>query len=108
MFVDGPREFIVQLPGDNGQHDGEEGNHARHGNQIRANQYPDPRTTVARAINIVVKYQVIDRVFDLVVLDCGIDKHAYVIHAETNDLNRILQAQGIVDQDKLVQETENE
>jgi hypothetical protein len=35
----------------------------------------------------------IDRVFDLINLNSGIDEHAKIIDAETNDLNGVLEAQ---------------
>jgi hypothetical protein len=37
-----------------------------------------------------------------------VDDHANIIEAQANDLNGVLGAQRIVDQDQLVQETEDE
>jgi hypothetical protein len=53
-------------------------------------------------------YEGINGFLDLRYLHTRVDEHASVVEAKSNDLNCILGAQRIVDQDQLVQEAENE
>lgn len=53
-------------------------------------------------------YEGINSFLDLSYLYAGVNEHASVVEAKSDDLNGILCAQRIVDQDQLVQEAEDE
>ena len=88
MLVNPPGKFIVQLPRNERHYYCSKRKNARNGNQIRLDCYL--------------------RVVDLVDLDSSICKHGDIEYTKTDDLNCVLQSQGVVDQGNLVQETEHE
>lgn len=59
-------------------------------------------------LEAVVVAQVSDRFFDLVDLDRRVDQQGQVGDANTNDLNGILEAEGVPNEQQLVKETEDE
>lgn len=103
MLVDCPRKLIIQLPCNNRHNRCEEPNDARNCNQVWSNvrpdrnAWPDP-SFEAQSFNCLV---------DLVVLDGCINQHTNIVDAEPNDLNGVLQSKGVVNQDKLIEETED-
>ena len=44
----------------------------------------------------------------MIVLNGGIDKHAKIVQAKSNDLNRVFQAQRVVNQYQLVEKSKEE
>ncbi len=46
-------------------------------------------------------------ILDLVHLDSGIDQETDVVETNANDLDSVLQTKGIIDEDNLIDETEN-
>ena len=96
VLVDGPCKFIIQLPGDKTENKGSDGHDDGKGNEQRLDLLPklvdDP----------VLVVQDSDGVLDLVHLDGGVDQNADIVDDQADNLDSILHAEGIVDQDHLV------
>ena len=103
MLIDSPRKFIVEFPSNQGHDHGEKGYDNRHGQQIWLHILPYSFL----CIYVSNLFQILDGVIDLVILNRSINKHSDIVDAKTDDLNGILQSEGIVHKDQLIQETEN-
>jgi hypothetical protein len=101
VFVDRPGEFVVQLPSDDGQANGSKRKNARNGNEERLGLSPNFQ------VNFILQAQGDHSFFDLIHLDSCIDQEADVIDADADDLNSVLEAEGIINEYYLVQETED-
>lgn len=100
MLINGPGEFIVELPGDN-----------RH--QQRAHRHDagnDDEKRLGFAPNVIVDRVVVGQhthgFFDLLHLHGSVDQQPNVTDTQSDDLNRVLHAQSIVHQHQLVDESE--
>jgi hypothetical protein len=102
VLVDGPRKLVVQLPSLKCKQKGRKGHQTRQGNQQRADLWPK------RGQHEVLAPQALCGVLDLVKLDGGIDEDAEVVDDETDDLNRVLEAQGVPYEPEFVQIAEHE
>jgi hypothetical protein len=70
LLVNGPREFIVQLPRDEAKNDRAQSNDTRQCNKVWLNFRP------VLGFNKVLLLEVGSRIFDLVDLDGGVDEYA--------------------------------
>jgi hypothetical protein len=102
VLVDGPCKLVVQLPCFKGKEDGRKCHQAGQGNK----HGPDILPKLAR--DKAALAQLIGGIFDLVVLDRSVDENADVINDEADDLNRVLQAQGVPHQPQLVYVSKHE
>jgi hypothetical protein len=102
VLVDGPCKLVVQLPCFKGKEDGRKCHQAGQGNE----HGPDILPKLAR--DKAALAQLIGGIFDLVVLDRSVDENADVINDEADDLNRVLQAQGVPHQPQLVYVSKHE
>lgn len=102
MFIDRPSELGVKFPRDKGKQDCEERQNARRSDEVRLQFGPD------NGINSPGIAQRLHRHAHLVDLDSGVDHHAQIINAQADDLDGVLQAQRIPDQNQLVEEAEDE
>ena len=98
---------MIELPGHTAEQNGTEcddtGTSQKEPIQLLPDVWSDLWFTAAWRV-----YESINGFLDLSYLYTGVDEHASVVEAESDDLNRILGAQRIVNQDQLVQEAENE
>ena len=97
MLVDGPCKLVVQLPCDEPEGDSSSRHENRHGDQHRLNVYPE----ILGNKRLLVKG--VGSVLDLVELDGRVHHDSYVVNDKPNDLNSILQAQGIPHEEQLVE-----
>lgn len=104
MLVNRPRKFVVQLPRNARHHYREEGNDTWHCKQVWSDIFPH----LLPWVNVSQLRQTTNSVIDLIILDCSVDKHTQIVAAESDNLNCVLESQGIVHQYQLVQETEDE
>jgi len=102
MLVDGPGKLIIKLPGNDAHQYSAKGDDTGHGNQKRMHIAPE------MTINLIVIVELADGIADLIVLDGGVDQHGNVERAQSDDLNGVLEAQGIPHQGELKDEAENE
>lgn len=102
MLVDGPRELVVQLPGLESKADGCKSHQTRQGDQERLDIVPEP------VLDKVPILELVDGVADLVVLDSSVDEDADVVDDEADDLNGVLQSQGVPHKPQLVQVAKHE
>lgn len=86
MLVDRPCKFIVELPSDNHHQDRAHGNDARNDNQKRL-RFP-PHVYRDGAFG----HKHFDGVLDLLDLHRSVNQKTEVAHAQTDDLNGILEA----------------
>jgi hypothetical protein len=103
VLVDSPRKFVVQFPGNESEDKRCDGHENGMGDQLDADLLP----------NIVFDDEAVrledgDGIVNLVELDTSIDEDADVVKDESNDLNGVLLAQGIIYKNKLVDEAEHE
>jgi hypothetical protein len=89
VLVNGPGKLVVQLPSLKCKQKGRKGHQTRQGNQQRTDLWPK------RGQHEVLSPQALCGVLDLVKLNGGIDEDAEVVDDETDDLNRVLEAQGV-------------
>ena len=87
MLVDRPGKFIVQLPSDQGEEHGAERQHTRCSNETRLQIHPNTLGNVASKL--------FDGLIDLVHFHRRVDHHTEIVDANSNHLNRVLQAQRI-------------
>ena len=102
-----PSKLLVQFPGHEPHRDGEHGNDDGNRHEERAARGPGTlagRVDFERAVGLNVR----DGSSDLVDLQRGVDEQGQVRDADSNDLDGVLETQGIPGQDQLVQETKNE
>ncbi len=107
VLEDIPGEFLIQLPGAKGHADGGESNNGRNGDEKGLDVAPEFMRGDVVAESIGAAKNGNSRL-NLVDLDGGIDEHGQVGDADANDLNRVFHAEGIPDDDQLVEETKNE
>lgn len=100
MFVNCPSKFIVELPRHETKQDSSQREHTRSCDQ----EWPELR--IRAFLHAIVKRS--HGLTDLLHFYCRVDHHAKVVQAHTNDLNRVLQPQGVPDEPDLVDEAENE
>lgn len=93
VLVDAPRKLVVELPADDGHEDGAEGEDAGNRNQERLDLRPDFRVNQQ-----VLVEQPFVGFLDLVDLDGTVDEESEVEEAEPDDLDRVFQAERIVDE----------
>ena len=96
MFVDCPRELVVELPRHQREQHRAQGNNTRRRDQARVEV--DPRA----GVDGPDPFQLLDCRLNLVHFDGRIDHHAHVVDAYPNHLNRVLQPQRIPDEHQLV------
>lgn len=101
-LVDGPGELVVQLPGLKSEEDGGDGHENGQGDEHGLDVVPEVLGDEGGGV------QDVSSVFDLVELDGGIDQNAHVVHDQANDLNGVFQAQGVPDEEQLVDVAEHE
>ena len=104
VFVDCPGELIIEFPGHECHHAGEEAYNDWNGQQEGLDIFPN----CGIRLDVLPSTQPIDSSPNLVVLDRCVYQHADVINTETDDLNSVLHTQGIPDKYQLVEETEDE
>lgn len=102
VLVDGPCEFIVQLPCDEGEQGGCECHQTRQGDEHGPDVEPELR------LDILVLVELVGGVPDLVELDGGVDGDTDVVDDESDDLNGILQSECVPHEPQLVQVAEHE
>ena len=99
---------MVKLPCHTTEEDGTESNDARTCQEEPVQFIPDVWFDL-RFWTAVRRFdQSIDGLFYLRNLYARVDDHADIVKAQADDLDGVFRAQRIVDQDQLVQETENE
>lgn len=103
MLEDIPSKLLVELPSDEAVADGADTNDAGDGDQNALHVIPD-----GQVLNGILGDQDIDSLADLIDLDGCIDHQSEVCDTNTNDLNCVLDTEGIPDQNKLVEEAEDE
>lgn len=99
MFVDRPREFVVQLP----RHDDHE--HGAHSNDAGDNNEERLRLIPYILVNVAVDRQDRNRILDLLHLDRPVYQKSNITKAYPDDLDRVLQTERIVHEDQLINET---
>jgi hypothetical protein len=102
VLVDGPRKLVVQLPCFKGKEDRSERHQAGQGNEHGL--YVDPELFVDESLLV----QRVCGIFDLVKLDGSVDENAHVVDDESDDLNGVLQPQGVPHEPQLVKVAEHE
>lgn len=103
MLVDGPCKFLVELPGNKGKYDGENAHEDRQCNQHGLQLSPHVHVEDDESLT----HERVDSVPKLVKLDARIEQDARVVQDDANDLNCVLHAQRIVDQNQLVDVSEH-
>ena len=107
LLQDIPGELPVELVGDGTHADGDHADDGGDGDEEGLAQLPHIPVLVI-LLQGTRGHQVIDRVVDLIDLEDGVDENGQVSHAEADDLNGILESQGVPGQDQDVEETEDE
>ncbi len=102
VLVDGPGKLVVELPGDEAKSQGCDGHEHRDGDEHGLDGEPEVGG------DEVLVVEDLCGVSDLVVLDGGVDHDADVVDDEADDLDGVLQAQGVPDEEQLVQVGEHE
>lgn len=102
VLIDSPGKLVIQFPGDEGHQDGAKSHQTGLHDQEWLDIGPECQ------VDHVILLQLHDGVVNLVHLDRGVHQDSDVVDAETDDLNGVLKAEGIVDQDHLVDITEHE
>jgi hypothetical protein len=102
VLVDGPCKLIVQLPGDEGKEESR--------NCHQAGQRYEHRLDIGPELgcNEGIGIEFIGGILDLVELDGGVDENAHVVDDEADDLNGVLQSQGVPHEPQLIQVTKHE
>ena len=99
---------MVELPCNTTEEDGTESNNARTCQEEPVQFVPNVWFDLRYSAAVRVGNESVDGLFYLRNLYARVDDHANVVEAQADDLNGVLRAQRIVDQDQLVQETEDE
>ena len=99
---------MVKLPCHTAEEDGTESNDARTCQEEPVQFIPDVWFDLRYSITFRIGNESVDGLFYLRNLYARVDDHADIVEAQADDLNGVFRAQRIVDQDQLVQETENE
>jgi hypothetical protein len=107
VLEDVPSEFLVQLPADEGQDHGAEAEDCRNRGKEWTDIVPSLIKRVDAFQNAFVGKRFNGRT-NGVDLDAGVDDQSQVGNANANDLNRVLHAKGIPDDNQLVKEPEDE
>jgi hypothetical protein len=102
VLVNGPSELVVQLPCDKGEDDGCEGHEGGHSDEHGLDVLPEV------CGNKGLGEEDVGSIPDLIVLDAGVDENADIVDDDANDLNRVLHAQGVPDEEELVEVAEHE
>lgn len=102
-----PRKLLVELPGAEDHASRGESNHSRGGNEKRSNVGPQQIRGHALAQSID-RCQHINSHLNLVHLDGRVDEQGQVSNADANDLNRVLHAKRVPDDNQLVKEAKDE
>lgn len=101
-LVDGPRELVVQLPGLECERKGSDRHENWQGDQHGLHVFPKLLG------NEGILVQRVCSILDLIELDGGIYENTHVVENEPDDLNGVLQAQGVPDEEQLVDVAEHE
>lgn len=107
MLVNGPCKLIVELPRDKGQDCSSDSDQDWDSNQVWLNAWPQ-KLTLDQVTWALVAVKMPHCLIDLADLNRRVDEQSEVVETQSNDLNGILEAQGIIDKHKLVQETKDE
>ena len=99
MLVDRPGKLVVQLPGDEGHEHRSDCEHAGYGDQERIGLAEE---VLSRGLKRI------ESIAELVLLDRGVDQLGDVQQTYADDLDRVLETQGVDDQDELVDTAEDE
>src|SRR5690242_4562444 len=102
VLVDGPGKLVVQLPSNEAKSESRKGHDDGHGDEQGLDIMPKVGG------NEVLVVEDLGGVSDLVKLDGGVDHDTDVVHDEADDLNGVLEAQGVPDEEQLVEVAEHE
>lgn len=89
-----PGKLAVQLIGDEAHGDGDDANDGGNRNEERPTQLPDVLVLPVR-LERAGPQKAVDRVVDLVDLQDRVDEQCQVGHAQADDLNCVLEPQGV-------------
>jgi hypothetical protein len=92
MLVNRPSEFVVKFPCNKSKHDRKKANDDRNGQQERLDLAPDI-VLWCRWQDVTRPDQVVDNSTDLIQLNRSVNQHSHVVHAQSDDLNGVLQPQ---------------
>lgn len=107
VLVDGPSEFVVELPGDSTHKNGSQSDYTRASKKEPVKLRPDILVDLSGTA-FFRSDEGVNGLFDLGDLHTGVDHHAYIVKTKSDDLNSVLRAQRIVYQNQLIQETKDE
>jgi hypothetical protein len=99
VLVDGPCKFVVQLPRRNREEASTNSQNNGYGNEKWLRLAPNCK------VDIGGPCQDYNRLVNLLHLHGAVDEKTNIIHAQTDDLNSILETQSVPNEDKLVEET---
>lgn len=102
-----PSVFLVDLPGDKDHANGREGDNGRDGNQVRLDIAPEVSSSGVLLEGIVLPKN-IECLLNLVNLNGSVDHESQVGEADSDNLDSVLLAEGIPDDNESVEEAENE
>lgn len=106
VLVNGPGEFIVKLPANYRQQDSTECEYAWNCNKKRFDSFPDSflvhQSACALGLEVLVRF------LDLILLNGGIDEQSDVEETESDNLNGVFQAKGIIDHEEHKQMAKDE
>jgi hypothetical protein len=102
MFVDGPCELVVEFPSKESKHNRHNSHDNGQSNQHRLDFLPEMREDKGRFIECG------NGLLDLIELNGSIDENADIVQDEPDDLNCVLESQGVVYKNNLVDETKHE
>lgn len=98
-----PSELLIQLPGNETEADSTDGNNAGNSNQNALYILPN-----IEILNSILSFQDRDSFVHLVNLNRGINHQGEVCDTNSDDLNRILDAESVPNEDKFVKKAEYE
>ncbi len=106
MLVNGPRKLIIEFPCNKCKAHCSNSNQDWDCNQVGLYLWPQQLTfnEVTWALLLV---QIEHSLLNLLDLYRRVDQHAKVIKTQSNDLNRILETQGIINENELIYEAED-
>ena len=102
VLINCPGEFVVKLPCHTTEEDCAESNDARTCQEEPVQFVPNAIIYLRSSVAVNILSEPIDGLFHLRNLYARVDDHAHVIEAQADDLNCVLRAQRIVNQDQLV------
>ena len=107
MLVDRPCELIIELPRNVAKHRSEESNDDWNSNQVRLDNWPE-QLAFKQVTWACLAVKRPHSFMDLVDLNGRIDEEPEIVKTQSNDLNGVFQAQRVVHENKLINETKDE